>query len=147
MANKTYKDMRFRMAVNVTSVLTNLTAYVNQVALQRAITLLEDTSLADANKSVLTGLAGTTLSINGFVNTTTDGLLGPLIAAATSVLRTVELRAYATNSTGTVGRFYNGPVLLSNLQYSGSVDALETFSADMTFDGAVTRTSTSLGGS
>src|SRR5512145_3314751 len=128
MANLTYKASRFRMAANVTSVLTNLTAYVNQVSLQRAINLLEDTSLADANKSVLTGLAGTTMSINGFVNTTTDGLFGPLIAAATSVTRTVEYRTHATNSTGTVGRFYNGPVLLSNIQYSGSVDNLQTFS-------------------
>lgn len=146
MANKIYKDMRVRMAVTVTSVLTNISAYVNQANLQRSINLLEDTGLSDANKSVLTGLAGTTLSLNGVVNTTTDTLFGPLINAATSVLRTVEYRAYSTNSTGTVGRFYNGPVLVGNVQYSGSVDSLETFSADVTFDGAVTRTSTSIGG-
>lgn len=146
MANKTYKDIRVRTAVNVTTVLTNITGFVNQVSLQRAINLLEDTALSDANKSVLTGLAGTTLSINGFVNTTTDTLFGPLINAATSVTRTFEYRAYSTNSTGTVGRFYNGPCLVSGVQYSGSVDSLQTFSADLTFDGAVTRTSTSIGG-
>lgn len=146
MANKIYKDVRVRTAVTVTSVLTNITGYVNQVSLQRSINLLEDTALSDANKSVLTGLAGTTMSVNGFVNTTTDTLFGPLVNAATSVLRTFEYRAYATNTTGTVGRFYNGPVLVSNVQYSGSVDSIETFSADVTFDGAVTRTSTSIGG-
>jgi len=146
MANKIYKDVRVRTALTVTSVLTNITAYVNQANLQRSINLLEDTALSDANKSVLTGLAATTLSINGMVNTTTDTLFGPLVQTATSVLRTFEYRAYATNSTGTVGRFYNGSVLVSNVQYSGQVDNLETFSADVTFDGAVTRTSTSIGG-
>jgi hypothetical protein len=134
------------MAATSTSVLTNISSYVNQASLERAINLLEDTSLADTNKSVLTGLAGTKISLNGFVNTTTDGFFGPSINAATSVLKRMEYRAYATNSTGTVGRFYNGDVLLSNVRYSGSVDNLQTFSADATFDGAVNRTSASLGG-
>ena len=122
---------------NASASITAITSYVNQASLQRAINLLDDSSLADANRSVLTGLAGTTLSINGFVNTTTDGIFGPLIATATSVTKTVEYGAYT-------GRYYNGEVLLSNVQYSGSVDNLQTFSADMTFDGAVTRTSVAL---
>ena len=122
---------------NASASITAITSYVNQASLQRAINLLDDSSLADANRSVLTGLAGTTLSINGFVNTTTDGIFGPLIATATSITKTVEYGAYT-------GRYYNGEVLLSNVQYSGSVDNLQTFSADMTFDGAVTRTSVAL---
>jgi hypothetical protein len=65
-----------------------------------------------------------------------------MIAAATSVTRTFEYRAFTTNST--TGRFYNGEVLFSNIQYSGSVDSLETFSADMTVDGAVNRTTVPL---
>lgn len=149
MANKVYKDMRFRLdKANTTGtlVLTDITAYTNQASLQRAINLLEDTALSDANKSVLTGLAGTTVSINGFINTTTDAIFGPLIAAATSVTSTFEYRTHKTNSTGTVGRFYNGEILYSNIQYSGSVDNLQTFSADMTVDGAVNRTTASLGG-
>ena len=144
MGNKTYKDMRFRL--DNTTGIQNITAYVSQASLQRAINLLDDSSLADSNRSVLTGLAGTTLSISGFVNTTTDAILGPRIATATSVTSTFEYRAYSTNSTGTVGRFYNGEILFSNIQYSGAVDNLETFSADMTVDGAVNRTSASLGG-
>jgi hypothetical protein len=145
MANKTYKDMRFKLDkpnTTGTLVLTDITAYVNQASLKRAINLLDDSALSDTNRSVLTGLAGTTLSINGFVNTTTDGTFGPMIAAATSVTRTFEYRAFTTNST--TGRFYNGEVLFSNIQYSGSVDSLETFSADMTVDGAVNRTTVPL---
>jgi hypothetical protein len=136
MANKTYKDVTFKID-NASASITALTAYVNQASLQRAINLLEDTALSDANRSVLTGLAGTTISINGFVNSTTDGIFGPIIATATSVTKTVEYGAYT-------GRYYNGEVLLSNIQYSGSVDNLQTFSVDMTFDGAVNRTTVAL---
>lgn len=133
MANTTYKNMSFKLD-NAAASLVDLSAYVNQASLQRAINLLEDTALSDANKSVLTGLAGTTVSINGFVNTTTDAIFGPIIATATSVTKTAQYGAYT-------GRFYYGEVLLSNVQYSGSVDNLQTFSVDMTYDGAVTRTS------
>ena len=146
MANKTYRDMRFRMALTSTSVLTNITAYVNQMDLQRTLDLIEDTAMSDTNRSYLHGLAGTTITLNGMVNSTTDGFFGPSIAAATSVLKRVEFRSYYTNSTGTVGRFYNGDTLLSNVQYSGSTNTLQTFSASFTFDGAVNRTSVSLGG-
>lgn len=141
MANLTYKAMRFKLDKpnsTGTLVLTDITAYVNQASLQRAINLLDDSALSDSNRSVLTGLAGTTLNINGFINTTTDATFGPMIAAATSVTRTFEYRTHSTNST--TGRFYNGEVLFSNIQYSGSVDSLQTFSADMTVDGAVNRT-------
>jgi hypothetical protein len=145
MANLTYKSMRFKLDkpnTTGTLVLTDITAYVNQASLQRAINLLDDSALSDANRSVLTGLAGTTLALNGFVNTTTDGTFGPMIAAATSITRTFEYRAFTTNST--TGRFYNGEVLFSNIKYSGSVDSLQTFSADMTVDGAVNRTTVPL---
>jgi hypothetical protein len=146
MANKTYRDMRFRMALTSTSVLTNITAYVNQMDLQRTLDLIEDSAMSDTNRSYLHGLAGTTFTLNGMVNSTTDGFFGPVISAATSVLKRVEFRSYFTNSTGTVGRFYNGDTLLSNVQYSGSTNSLQTFSASFTFDGAVNRTSVSLGG-
>lgn len=133
MANTTYKNMKFGID-NAAATFTDLTPYVNQDSLQRAINLLDDSALSDANRSVLTGLAGTTISVNGFVNTTTDGIFGPLIATATSVTKTTQYGAYAT-------RFYYGEALVSNVQYSGSTDSLQMFSVDLTFDGAVTRTS------
>jgi hypothetical protein len=133
MPNTTYKNITLKLD-NAAASLTDITAYCNQASLQRAINLLEDTALSDANRSVLTGLAGTTISINGFVNTTTDGIFGPIIATATSVTKTAQYGAYSN-------RFYYGETLISNIQYSGSVDNLQTFSCDLTFDGAVTRTS------
>jgi hypothetical protein len=136
MANKTFKDMGISID-NAAASLTAITAYVNQANLQRTINLLEDTALSDTNKSILTGLGGTTVSISGMVNTTTDGIFGPLISTYTSVTKTVQYTAYT-------GRHYNGEVLLANIQYSGSQGGLQTFSADATFDGAVNRTSVAL---
>lgn len=138
MANKTYRDIR----VKIDPTLTDITAYLNSADLTRALDLIEDTGMSDTNRSYLFGLAGTTITLSGMVNSTTDGIYGPLINAATSVTKTMEYRAYATNSTGNVGRFYYGEVLVSNVRYSGSVNSLQTFSADHTFDGAVTRSST-----
>lgn len=136
MANTTYRDMGFKID-NASASLTDIKAYINQADLQRTLDLIEDTAMADTNRSYLHGLAGTTVSINGMVNSTTDGIFGPLINSATSVTKTVEYKAYAN-------RFYNGEVLLTNVQYSGSTNSLQTFSASMTFDGAVNRTSVAL---
>lgn len=133
MANTTYKNMKFGID-NAAGSFVDLSAYVNQESLQRAINLLDDSSLSDSNRSVLTGLAGTTISVSGFVNTTTEAIFGPFIATATSVTKTTQYGAYT-------GRFYYGETLASNVQFSGSVDSLQTFSVDLTFDGAVTRTS------
>ena len=136
MANTTYRDMDFKID-NASATLTSIKAYLNQVDLQRTLDLIEDTAMSDTNRSYLHGLAGTTLSINGMVNSTTDAIFGPLINAATSVTKTVEWKAYAS-------RLYNGEVLLTNVQYSGSTNNLQTFSASMTIDGAVNRTSVAL---
>ncbi len=136
MANTTMRDMGFKID-GASATLVDIKAYCNQADLQRTLDLIEDSAMSDTNRSYLHGLAGTTISINGMVNTTTDGIFGPLVNAATSVTKTVEYKAYAN-------RFYNGEVLLTNIQYSGSTNSLQTFSASATFDGAVNRTSVAL---
>ncbi len=136
MANTTMRDMGFKID-GASATLVDIKAYCNQADLQRTLDLIEDSAMSDTNRSYLHGLAGTTISINGMVNTTTDGIFGPLVNAATSITKTVEYKAYAN-------RFYNGEVLLTNIQYSGSTNSLQTFSASATFDGAVNRTSVAL---
>ena len=130
------RDMGFKID-GASATLVDIKAYCNQADLQRTLDLIEDTAMSDTNRSYLHGLAGTTISINGMVNTTTDGIFGPLVNAATSITKTVEYKAYAN-------RFYNGEVLLTNVQYSGSTNSLQTFSVSATFDGAVNRTSVAL---
>jgi hypothetical protein len=100
--------------------------------------------LGDATKSYLYGQAGATIPLAGMVNTTTDAIFGPLIGNRTSITKTIEYRTHATNSTGTVGRFFNGEVLVGSVEYSGSTNSLQTFSAEGVIDGAITRTSVAL---
>src|SRR5689334_5569831 len=95
MANSTYKDVAIRLAGNATTTLVALTAYVNQHSLKRTAALIDDSAYSDANRRFIPGLAGTTVSINGWVNTTTDGIFGPLINTATSVSKRFELKIYA----------------------------------------------------
>ena len=106
--------------------------------------IIEDTALSDDERSYLPGKAGATIPLAGMVNSTTDAILGPLMGNRTSITKTIEYRAYATNSTGSVGSFYNGEVYLTNIEYSGNLVSLQTFSVDATFDGAVNRTSAEL---
>ena len=144
MANKIYKDIRLKIDGNATSVLVDITSYLSSAAIRSVQDTIEDTAMADDERSYLFGLAGASIPLAGMVNTTTDGIFGPLIGNRTTVTSTIEYRAYPTNSTGSVGRFYNGEVLITSVEYSGSTNSLETFSAEATFDGAVNRTSLQL---
>jgi hypothetical protein len=110
---------------------------VNSQSLAGALNLLEDSGMGDEERTYLPGLAGATVELNGFVNTTTDAIFGPLIGNRTSKTKSVEFKAYTA-------RFYTGEVYPSNIQYSGSPDTLETWSGSFTFDGAVTRTTKAL---
>jgi len=113
--------------------MTEITSYVNQGDLAGSLSLLEDTAAGDGERTFVPELAGATTTINGFVNSTTDGIFGPLIGNDTSVSKTY----YYYNGI----RYYTGEVYPSNVQYSGNVDTLQTWSVNLTFDGAVTRTS------
>jgi len=140
MANKTDLDIRVKLD-NAGGTLTDITAYLTSASISGAMDIIEDTALSDEERSYLPGKAGATIPIAGMVNSTTDAIFGPLVGNRTSITKTVEYRAYSTNSTGSTGSFYTGEIYLTNVEYSGSVNSLQTFSGDGTFDGAVTRTS------
>lgn len=133
MANKNHKDIAFHID-NASAALTDITAYLNNQELARTIALQEDTGEGQEERTYLNGLAGTTFTINGFVNSTTDGIFGPLVSDNTSVTKTFAYRLYST-------RFYKGETWVTNVRYSGDRESLQTFSAEATITGVVTRTS------
>lgn len=136
MANKIYKDMTIKVD-NAAGSLTDITAYLSSASIRSVQDTIEDTGMTDDERQYLFGLAGATFPLAGMVNTTTDGIFGPLVGNRTTVLKTFQYTAY-TN------RAYRGEVIITSVEYSGSTNALETFSAEATFDGAVTRTSVAL---
>ena len=133
MAHKTSIDMRMKID-NAAGTLTAITGSVNSQALSAAMSVLEDSAMGDEERTYLPGLAGATLDLSGFLNTTTDGIFGPLVGNRTCKTKTVEFKAYTS-------RYYKGEVYPTSVGISGSPDTLETWSASLTFDGAVTRTS------
>lgn len=136
MAHMTGLDMRLKID-NAAGALTDISGSVNSQSLAAALNILEDSGMGDEERTYLPGMAGASIELNGFVDSTVDAILGPLLGNRTSITKTTEFRAYAN-------RFYNGEVYLGNVQYSGSPDTLETWSASATFDGAVNRTSKAL---
>ena len=137
MANPTGKDNVFGLD-NSTGTFTVLTTHVNQASLQSAVSLLEDSAFGDTTRTYVQGLAGITFAVNGFWNSTTEAVYGPLIGVRTSVARTVQF------GQSSPAKYYRGEAFVANVQVSGSVDSLETFSADHRVSGAVTRTSVAL---
>lgn len=132
MALKHTKDMTFKID-NASAALTDITAYVNNASIQAALAMLDDTCLSDTAASNFPGLASATFPVNGFINSTTEGIFGPLLGARTSISKTAQL--------GNGLKFYYGETYPSDVQFSGASGELQTFSATLTFDGAVTRTS------
>ena len=136
MANPTGKDVAIKLD-NASAAITDITAHLNSASISAIQSILEDTALGDDEKTYVHGVAGATASIGGFYNPTTEAIFGPLVGNRTSLTKTFEYSPYAS-------RFYNGEVLISNVQVSGAPDSLETFSADMTFTGAINRTTVAL---
>lgn len=134
MGNKHFKDMGLR--IDKTSTLVDIGAYINNQSLQSAIDLFEDTGAGVANKTRTPGLADISVPINGWVNSTTELIFGPCLDG-TAVSKTVEFRSYT-------GRYFNGECYPSNIQFSGSQNNLQTFSATLNLTGALNRTSVAL---
>lgn len=141
MANKIYKDITVRID-NAAGSLADITSYLSSASIRSVQDAIEDTGMADEERQYLFGLAGATIPLAGMVNTTTDAIFGPLNGNRTTATKTIEYKAYSINST--TARYYNGEVLITSVEYSGSVNSLETFSCEATFDGAVNRTTVAL---
>ena len=143
MANPTGKDVAVKVDAIAGGSLVDLTSAVNSASLSATQSILDDTALGDEEKTYVHGLAGATVSLNGFYNTTVEAVFGPYVGNRTGVVSvTAQYQAYLINSTAE--RTYRGEALVSNIQVSGAPDTLETFSADMTFTGVVTRTTLAL---
>jgi hypothetical protein len=136
MGHKTSVDMGFKID-GAAGTIVDISGSVNSQSLASALNLLEDSGMGDEERTYLPGLNGATVDLNGFVNTTTDGIFGPLVGNRTSITKSVCFQSYS-------GRYYTGEVWPGNTQISGASDTLQTWSSSLTFDGAVTRTTKAL---
>jgi len=132
MANKWGNDAKL-IIDNAAGSTADISAYVNSAGIQGATDILEQTGFGNTNPDIMHGIARATIQINGFVNSTTDGIFGPLVGVRTSITKTTSFY----NGL----KYYTGECLPDNVQYSGDPASLLTFSSNLVIDGAVTRTS------
>lgn len=137
MANLIYKDVIIKVD-NAAGSLTDITAYLSSGSIRHVQDTIEDTGMGDDERQYLFGLAGASFPLAGMVNSTTDGIWGPLIGNRTTVTKTFQY------DNGAASGVYRGEFLVTSTEYSGSTNSLQTFSVEATLDGAITRTSVAL---
>lgn len=136
MANLLWKNETIKID-NAAGTLTDITSYCMSFTLSGAQDTVEDTGMGDEERSYLFGLAGATATLAFIVNSTTDGIFGPLIGNRTTATKTFQ-HAATTNIV------HRGETLNTAVEYSGSTGSLQTGSWSGTFDGVMIKTSVAL---
>ena len=136
MTNYIYKDETIKFD-NASGTLTDITAYVTSITLSGAQDLIEDTAMADEERSYLAGLAGATVQLAGILNSTTEAIFSPVLGNRTTVTKTVQ-HGMAAN------KVLRGEFMQTACEYSGSTNSLQTWSWSGTADGVLTKTSVAL---
>ena len=128
MANKWGNDAKL-IIDNAAGSTADISAYVNQASIRGATDILDQTGFGNTNPDIIHGIAQATIPVNGFVNSTTDGIFGPLVGNRTSVSKTTSFY----NGL----KYYTGEFLPSDVEFSGDPRSLLTFSANLSVDGAI----------
>ena len=125
MAHLTWKDMTITIGA------TAVTGSVNQASLQGVLDLLEDSGMGDDDKTFLPGMHGKSFDLNGWVDSTSEALIGPYIADRQSAVKAVAIDVGPKTFTGS--GYFTSP------QISGSVNSLQTWSSSFTVSGDLAR--------
>lgn len=136
MASYIYKDITIKFD-NAAGTLTDITAYLTSDSISGAQDTIEDTAYGDEERSYMAGIAGATFTMSGILNSTTEAIFSPLIGNRTTATKTIQ-RAAASN------KVLRGEVFPTSIEYSGSVNSIQTFSFSGTFDGVMIKTSVAL---
>lgn len=131
---KTFSSLLFKLDSS-TGRITDITNVTNNAALNGAMNILEALAIGDKTKTIFPGIGSATFSLNGWVNSTSEGIFAPLVGNNTSVYKTFAMfNGY---------KYLTGESLPSKVAFSGKADDMITWSADFTVNGAVTRTAVS----
>jgi hypothetical protein len=131
MANRTWKGFVVKLDGS-TGTLDTLSGVTNKVTLAGKYELLDDTSLNDEEQSFIAGLASSTVSINGFSNSTTDASFAPILGNRTTATRTLKV------NNG--NKWWQGEVVPSGIEISGAPNTLQLWSFTGSLDGLLSNT-------
>ena len=134
---RSHRDMGVKVDSS-TGVITDISKYTNQQSLAQAVDMLDITGMGQKVQINEPGLEKLEFTLNGYINSTTDGIFTPLISTNTSVAKTAEFKMYT-------GRYINSEFWVSSVDITGSRDSLETWSAKFALaTSVINRTSVAL---
>jgi hypothetical protein len=115
--------------------LVDLSGFVNNFSFDGGLELLDDTGLGDSDRTVVAGLGNArNVNVNGWLNSTTRAIFAPLAGSATSITKTIELKL-------ATGDFWTGEAWPENVNLSGGVGTLNTWSCTFRAQSGLTATS------
>lgn len=119
---------------NASATLTDISGSVNQVTVSGGTEQYEDTGLGDARHTFILGL-GTpvTIAVNGYFNSTTRGIVLPLVNG-TTVTKTIQVKS-------ATGEYWTGESIPTDVQGSLSMGAINTWSITFQANDGLTKTS------
>jgi len=120
--------------------LTDISDMVNSESLRTTYDMFRIEGLNSDDPERQHGMADLNVPLNGFVNSTTEAIFGPLVGNRTSVTKTFAASmGVAKNSTS--DWWYTCEMMPLDVDISGDPTSLQTWSCTLAQSGAVTRTS------
>lgn len=113
---------------------TDISAYLDEVSLPRAIATAETTTFGKSAKTYITGLTDATISTKGKWDATTDATLAALVGATSLV--TWEYGP-AGSTTGNIK--YSGSAIITSYDVSAPVGDAVSFSMNLQVSDTITR--------
>ena len=123
-----------------TAALVDISDYVNSQAIRTAFDVFRTEGVGSSDPERQHGMADASVPLNGWVNTTTEGIFGPLVGNRTSVTKTFAY-GMGVPKNSTSDWWFTGEVVLSDVEFSGDPTSLQTWSCTLAQSGALTRTS------
>ena len=119
---------------NASGSLTDISAFVNNVAFPETADVAETSVLGASNNTYIVGLKDATISLSGLFDATVDAILGAVVGQTATLSY-----EYSPEGTASGKVKYTGEAILTNYALSSPVGDVVAYSADLQCSGAVTR--------
>jgi predicted secreted protein len=117
---------------------TNLSSTLNEISLPREIETAETTAFGTQDKTYITGLSDSTVSLSGMFDATVDGAINTIITNLKSgSIASASFSYGPSGSAGGAPRF-TGNALVTSYEISSPVGDVVTYSLELQVTGGVT---------
>lgn len=108
---------------SATGVMKTISGSVNSVTIDGGNGLVDDTGMGDSSHTEIRDIGPVKkITLNGFIDTTTEAIILPLVAAGTSQTKSIEIGIIS-------GKYISGETNVGNVSWNAPV-GLQTWSAE-----------------